>query len=177
VRAVELLRGAGERLLRLPRIAAWAWIAAWLALIWWGSSFPGTARPSPWPLSVLSNSVHAPEFGLLAAWLALLAPRRDGWPALDARARAAIALAVLACGATDELHQHYLTPGRDLSLLDLVTDVAGALAALEIVAYLGRADRSGRGLSGRLAAAAAVSFACGALAVFVPRCFPGVGWL
>lgn len=177
LQVVSLLRALGDRLLRLPRPLAWAWVVAWLALIWWLSSFHGGTRPPSLGLAIGANALHAPLFGLLAAWLTLIAPRREGWPALDRRARIAIVLAVAAYGVVDELHQHYFSPGRDLSVLDLVTDVAGALVTLEIVAWLGRAEGGLRGLSLRLAAAASVSFACGALAVLVPRCFPGVSWL
>jgi hypothetical protein len=125
---------------------------------------------------VLSNSVHAPEFGLFAAWLSLLVARRGGWPDLRPRVRLAITSVVAACGAFDELHQHLWTPGRDLSVLDLLTDLLGATATLEIVAYLGREDRSRAGLAARLALAALAALTGGAISTFVPRCFPQVWW-
>lgn len=123
-------------------------------------------------MHVLSNSAHAPLFGILAACIALLLPREHGWPRIDARARWIIACVVAVAGICDELHQS-LVPGRDLSVLDVGTDVAGACAALEIVAALGREHAR---LAPRFVVAACVSFAAGAIATFVPRCFPTVTW-
>ena len=162
-------------LLALPRPAAWALCVAWCDLITWSSSRPASVEPSPWWWGVLSNGAHAPLFGLLASWVALLVPRERGWPALGTGARIGVCLAIAALGVADELHQSNV-PGRDMSALDVLTDVAGAAASLEIVAFLGRAERPAAGLGARLALAALVSLACGALATWVPVCFPGVGW-
>ncbi len=171
----SILRRAGEVLLGLPRVGAWLLCAGWYGGITWLSARPGDAEPSPWWLSVLSNGAHAPLFGLLACWLTLLLPRSDGWPHLDRSRRMLVCTVIALCGAVDEWHQSH-TPGRDMSVLDLWTDVAGAAISLELVAYSARRDGARRGLGIRLASAAGVSLACGALATFLPRCFPGVGW-
>ena len=164
-----------EALLGLPRAGAWTLVAAWCALITLLSSQPGSAEPSAWIWSVLSNGAHAPEFGLLAAWLSLLAPRREGWPDLRARVRLAVVATVAGLGLSDELHQG-LTPGRDLSIFDLLTDVVGAALMLELIAYLARREAKLSGFAARFALAACAAFACGALATFVPRCFPDIAW-
>lgn len=162
-------------LLALPRPAAWALCVAWCAFITWCSSRPASIEPSPWWWGVLSNGAHGPLFGLLACWIALLVPRECGWPALGTGARIGVCLAIAALGVADELHQSTV-PGRDMSVLDVLTDVAGAAASLEIVAFLGRAERPAAGLGTRLALAALVSLGCGALATWVPVCFPDVRW-
>ena len=162
-------------LIALPRPAAWGLCLGWYGLVGWLSSRPGSAEPSPWWWNVLSNGAHAPLFGLLACWIALLAPRERGWPALRAPVRLGVCAAIALLGVVDELHQSTV-PGRDLSVLDVLTDVAGAAVSLEIVAFLGRSSSSSQGLWARLALAAATSLACGALATWLPLCFPGVGW-
>lgn len=149
---------------------AGAWYAGICAL----SARPGSSEPAAWPWRVLSNAAHGPLFGILAAALGLLLARDDrGWPRLDgARARGVLA-AVVALGTLDELHQS-VRPLRDGSLFDVVTDVAGAWAALSIVAALAR---PGTSPLARLALAALISVAAGALATFGPSCFPGATWL
>lgn len=172
---VTRLAALGGALLRWPRAASWALCSGWYGAIWALSEQPGRAEPGHGFVSVLSNGAHGPLFGLLACWLALLVPRRAGWPVLSAAVRGALLLGIAALGTLDELHQSF-TPRRDFSLLDVLTDVAGAAAALEIVAFLGRERPPPRGLALRLGLAAAISLACGALASFLPRCFPSVGW-
>lgn len=162
-------------LLALPRPAAWGLCAAWCALITWSSSRPASVQPSPWWWSIFTNGAHAPLFGLLACWIALLVPRERGWPVLGAATRLGVCAAIALLGIADELHQSTV-PGRDLSVLDVLTDVAGAAVSLELVAHLGTPGRSAASLGVRLALAAATSLACGALATWVPVCFPGVGW-
>lgn len=172
MRAATPLHRAARALLRLPRAGAWGLCLAWYALICGLSSRPGSVEPSHWSMQVLSNAAHAPLFGLLAAWIALLLPRRDGWPDLGPRGRAVLLGAIALLGALDELHQA-LTPGRDLSLFDLGTDLTGAAATLHIVAGL---TRAGARVVPRLGLAACASFVAGACATFVPRCFPDVAW-
>jgi hypothetical protein len=171
-----LLRALGERLVRLPRAGAWLLVLGWGAAITWMSSRAGTPRPMHWSLGVLFNGAHAVEFGLLAAWMSLLVGRRDGWPDLRPRRRAALLALVLVAGALDELHQHLWARGRNLSATDLVTDVAGAAATLEIVDYLGRPERNRRGLLARLALAALAATLAGGLSTAASRCFPDLWW-
>jgi hypothetical protein len=174
---LNLARASGARLCAMPRGLAWTWAAAWYGLIWLASSRPGGVEPTSLAWIVLSNSAHAPLFGLWAVSLSVLAPRERGWPALTPRACAAILAAVLVGGLADELHQHYLSPGRDFSVLDLGTDVLGAALSLALVAHVSSGVATPAGLLRRLALAAAGSFAAGAVATFLPSCFPGVGWL
>ncbi|MBM3991310.1 MAG: hypothetical protein FJ298_09945 [Planctomycetes bacterium] len=165
----------GLWLLALPRPVAWGLCLAWYALVTWLSSRQGGIEPRPWWWVTLSNGAHAPLFGLLACWLALLVPRERGWPALRAPVRVTLCALIALLGFVDELHQS-IVPGRDMSALDVLTDVAGAAVALEFVAHLGAEARRGAGLWARLALAVATSLACGALATWLPLCFPGVGW-
>ena len=169
------LRALAEALLRLPRAGAWTLVLGWCALITWMSSQPGSVEPRHWIWPVLSNSAHSVEFGLLAAWLSLLLPRVGGWPDLRVRKRLLLAATVLGLALADELHQG-LTPDRDLSVFDVLTDLVGSFATLSIVAYLGRADGTRAGIAARLALAALAGLAAGALATVVPRCFPGIAW-
>lgn len=169
------MRAFARWLLGLPTPAAWGLCLAWFALVWWLSSRPASLEPSAWYGPILSNGAHAPLYGLFACWLALLVPRRGGWPALSGPVRAGLLVAIAVLGTVDELHQSSV-PGRDPSVLDLVTDLVGAGVSLEIVAFLGRERTRPGGLALRLSLAAAVSLACGALATWVPVCFPGIGW-
>lgn len=168
-----LLRRAGERFLAWPRAVSWLPATAWYGCIWLLSSRHGSTEPTHWIFYVLSNGAHAPLFGVMAAFLALLAPRRDGWPDLAWPMQRRLVLAILALGMLDELHQS-VTPGRDFSVLDVLTDVTGALLTLWILAAIGRPRA---GVAWRFALAAAVTFGCGAIATFAPRCFPGLDWL
>lgn len=170
-------RGLGRWLCAAPHSLALALCAAWYGLIWLSSSRAGSDEPSSDALQVLSNSAHAPLFGLWAAWMALLAPRVGGWPALKGSARTAILGCVALGGLVDETHQALWSIGRDFSLLDIGTDLVGAWLALRLVEYLARPEATAAGWRVALLFAAVGSFAAGALATFVPRCFPGVGWL
>lgn len=167
----------GRRLCAAPRPLALALCAAWYGLIWISSSRPGSSEPSSLPWQVLSNAAHAPLFGLWAVWLSLLAPRRDGWPDLRGARRVAVLCAVAAGGLLDELHQHLWSHGRDFSVLDIVTDLVGAWLALRLVALAADEFASAGRWWKALLVAALGSFAAGACATLVPRCFPGVGWL
>ena len=170
-------RALGRRLCAWPRSVSLALCVAWYALIWLSSSRPGSSEPASLPWQILSNSAHAPLFGLWAAWLSLLAPRRAGWPYLRGVARSAVLFAVAVGGLLDELHQHLGARGRDFSVLDIATDLVGAWLALQLVALAGDEHARGRHWLAALVCAALGSFAAGACATLVPRCFPGVGWL
>lgn len=134
-----------------------------MALIWALSSHEPSGEPSPLFFNWLSNSGHAPLFGLLALWVAPLLPRRAGWPRLDAPRVALVLAGVLAYAVVDELHQSTV-PGRDATPWDIVTDLVGAACTLWVIAYLGRAGASERGLWLRLAAGVLLCGLAGALA-------------
>lgn len=171
------LRAIGTALQRIPR--GWAWLPAlaWAGLIWGLSSRSLPPLGAPGTLGrFFSNLAHAPEFGLLAVWLALAAPRRDGWPDLGPAAIATILLAVASYAIVDEVHQSF-TPHRDPSAFDVLTDVTGAFATLACIARAAGPRASSPGLRRSLALGLAACCACAALASLVPDLFPGQGWL
>jgi VanZ family protein len=175
--ALGLARALGARLQRLPRGAGAALALAWMALIWLVSgTTPATGMPQTGVKSWLVNLAHAPEFGLLALWLIVLAPRARGWPRLERRTSAVILLAVLAYALADELHQ-LSVPGRDPSLADVATDLAGGACVLAIARYAGAPGASERGLLLRAGAALAACCACATAATAVSRAFPDTWWL
>ncbi len=174
---LRFARALGRLLCAAPRPLALVLCAAWYGLIWLSSSRHGSSEPSSLAWQILSNSAHAPLFGLWAAWLSLLVPRDDGWPDLRGRSRTVLLLAVAVGGLLDELHQHLWSQGRDFSVLDILTDVVGAWFALRLVRLAGDATVDERRWLVALGLAVLGSFAAGACATLVPRCFPGVGWL
>ncbi len=171
-----LLRRTGSVLQQVPRARAWVPLAAWLAFIWLLSSSPSKAPGGSAAWGWAANLTHAALFGVLALWGALLAPRQGGWPVLDRRASLGLLGLVFAYGLLDELHQAAV-PGRDASLLDLFTDLSGAISVLGVARYAGRADASERGLATLLGSGILLCGLCAALATWLPFAFPGVGWL
>jgi len=149
-RTVSFLRGVGRALQRIPARLAWLPAGLWMGLIWVLSSLSADEGRVGHLTAFVSNLAHAPAFGLLALWLALLLPRAQGWPRLDRRAVLALLAVVLCYGAIDEWHQSF-TPGRDPSALDVLTDVVGGACTLWIVAYLSRPAAAEAGLWRRLA--------------------------
>ena len=161
---LAFLRGAGAVLQRWPRGLAWLPVGAWMALIWGLSSQEADHQVRPAWMGWISNLAHAPLFGLLALWLALALPRRDGWPRLDGRSVGVLVLFVGLWGVVDELHQSTV-PGRDATLPDVLTDLVGAACTLWIAAYVGSGQASEGGLWKRLglgisACSLAALFAC-----------------
>jgi hypothetical protein len=161
------LRRCGDALARVPRPLGALLALAWAAMIWHLSGGPAPAVPPTPPFVFLLNFAHAPLFGVLALFCALVLPRAapGGWPALSLPARAGVVLFVLAYAVADEWHQSR-TPGRSSTWHDVVTDVAGAAATLFAAAYLARADAGGAGLARRLALGLCACAAAAALAAF-----------
>ena len=105
---------------------------AWMGVLYWISSIPGTPSPEDpavyvvfhWTPPELQNALHVPAYAVLgAAWRRAL----DAWlRAPGARAYGAFAV-TSAYGLLDEWHQSFV-PGRYASLTDVALDVAGALA-------------------------------------------------
>jgi VanZ family protein len=174
---VRWLHSIGDALQRLPRAICWTLVAAWFGLISWLSSIPGSQVPSSRVWAVITNLGHAPLFGLLALWIALLVPRKGGWPDLIPAHVARVLAAIAAFGIADELHQNFFTPGRDMSVFDICTDLAGASAVLAVAHHVGRADSGARGLAWRCAVGLAACIACACAATFIPRMFPSLVWL
>lgn len=173
---VRLLRAIGARLALLPRTLAWLPIAGWMTLITGLSSIPGRAEPGGWWRGVLANGMHAPLYGLLALWMCLALPREDGWPRVDAAGALAVLGGVLAFSVVDELHQS-LTPGRDFSMCDVITNLTGAACVLWIARYVRGREAGDRGLLPRLAAGVGVCFCVAGLTTFLGERFPEIYWL
>jgi VanZ family protein len=124
----------------LATLLRWLPAALWAAVIFAGSSIPGSSIASGY-----SVYGHLSEYAVLAT-LVMLAERRRGL-------RTAIVVAVLACavyGVSDELHQAF-TPLRTPDPVDWLTDVAGAClgAAVFSTIALARARWRRRGLAGQ----------------------------
>ncbi len=151
------LRRVGEALLRLRREVVVLGILAWMGLIWTLSNQEPSDEPSTEFWNWLSNSAHAPLFGLLALWAALLLPRRADWPRFTAASVALLLAFVVGYGLLDEFHQSHV-PGRDPALTDVLTDLTGAACTLWIIAYTGTPSATERGLRARFALGI---FACG----------------
>lgn len=158
-----LLRGVGALLLALPRPLVGAACLGWMFLIWSLSKREGSDMPASgyWP--VLANLGHAFLFGILCLLLAalVLRPAAPAWPRLGARRILGLLAAVGAYGLIDEWHQSQV-PGREPSVLDLLTDLVGAACVLWIIAYVGRENAAAGGLRARLCVCV---FACVAAAV------------
>lgn len=161
------LRTTGSFLLRVPWPLALVLLAGWGLLIWDLSSkrAPLSGGDSPW-WELASNLAHAPLFGTLTLLIAALCLRRsDGiWPRPDARRVGLVLALALGYGVLDELHQSRV-PGRDASVLDVLTDLVSAVLVLWIVFTLGRRELAERQLVARLGLGIAVCVASAALAM------------
>ena len=105
------------KFLRARRGLNLALIIAWAALIFAGSSVPGSDLPGG--IDPYTTLMHAAEYSVLG-FLAL--------PCV--RGRNPLLLAVAACalwGFSDEFHQLFV-PGRTCSVRDAIVDVAGSAA-------------------------------------------------
>lgn len=170
---MEFLRSLVARSRAVPPVLGLALAAGWMGLIWALSSRPPSDLSLGTPTGAwVSNLAHGPEYAGLALWLALAARRAGADVAPAARAAFWIVLFCAAHGVVDELHQATV-PGRDASLLDVVTDVCGAAAAVFV---LRAADDRRRFARAILLGLAACSAAAG-LATFVPRLAPETTWL
>jgi hypothetical protein len=175
----SLLRELAGRLLGLPVAAGWALAGLWFALIWVASSAPASASGGHPAWGLAANLAHAPIYGILALWLVpaladSAAAGVAGPTRLPGRVRVKVLALVLLAGVVDELHQALGAAGRQASLLDLATDLAGAACALWLVALLERERVPAAELGRRLALAALACLAAAALATWAPRLWPGV---
>ena len=138
----RLLRVVGGFLVRIP----WPFVAVmwlgWGAVIFDLSSQSRRVADSKSPLwEWLSNLAHAPLFGLFALLTASLVLREPGggWPRWRPRRAALVVACTLLYGITDEWHQSTV-PGRDASILDVVTDLVAALMVVWVIAAVGRGE-------------------------------------
>lgn len=110
----------------LSRLALWAPVVLWAALIFALSSIPSLSTGlGAWDL-VLRKGAHVAEFAVLGALLAR-ALRREP---------AAVLLGSL-YAATDEVHQAFVA-GRQASALDWVIDTVGVVAGAALFARVSR---------------------------------------
>lgn len=118
-----------------PPWVRWLPALLWAAVIFIGSSFPGSAVPGG-----VSVYGHLGEYAVLG-WLVLMAERHRGF-----RTAALIAIVFAAVyGASDEIHQIFV-PMRSADPLDWLADVAGATIAVAAygagrIAHRGRVSR------------------------------------
>jgi len=173
---VRALRLAGGALLALSPGTRWIPAASWMALIFVLSTqqFPGSGPQGVgWGIAV--NGYHCFEYGVLALFLALFAPREQGWPKLRERQTFWIVFVAGLYGLSDEFHQHFV-PTRNSSLLDLLSDVVGAWLAVRAAARIGGVDYDPRILARIVGWGIPLCFACGALANWGAEWFPWVSW-
>lgn len=112
-------------------LVRWSLVAAWAAVIFAGSSVPGSSIPGGY-----SVYGHLGEYLVLGALVAL---------AVGGRTRTAVLVALVLCAiyaASDEIHQAFV-PMRTPDPLDWITDVAGAAVGAVSVA-LWTAHRAAR---------------------------------
>ncbi|MFT5051435.1 MAG: hypothetical protein ACI8QZ_002852 [Chlamydiales bacterium] len=160
------LRRVGQGLLRIPFPVSAVPCLVWAGLIWWLSSQAVIEPPPLVPhVPLLSNLVHAIEFGFLALWSVLLLPRRDDWPVLRRGNLVRCLVATLIYAVVDEWHQSFV-PNRDASLLDVLTDGVGIVSVLWVIAYLGDRRADTRGLGRRLGFGIAACVGAAWLATF-----------
>ena len=168
-----LLKRIESALLGFPRWLAWTLLCLWIALILALGAQPSSRVGVP-RLGFFFNLAHSVLYGLLALWLVLGLHRSEGrWPSPSSARRRCVLLAALTVGLVDEIHQASV-PGRDASVLDLVTDLAGASSAWMLIC-----SRTGEGrVSTRLLALAVLSCGLAALlATLLPGWIPSWGWL
>jgi hypothetical protein len=176
-RLARMLELVGRALAHVPRLLGVAIVVAWMALIWTVSAIPapnvGGGSPAG---AVLGNLGHAPEFGLLTLWVCLVLPRRDGWVVTETAVLRAVWLAVVVYACVDEVHQA-LTPHRDPSVLDVLTDGVAAAIVLGAVRTAGGRYADGAASARWIGWGALACLACAALATFVPALWPRAEWL
>ena len=102
----------------------WLPVAIWAALIFGASS---SSNLPDLPAHVTDKTVHAAIYAVLAG-LCLRALAGGCWAGVTMRVAVVSLLLATAYGATDELHQLFVT-GRTADLLDLRADLTGSAAA------------------------------------------------
>ncbi len=173
----RVLGGCGRALAHLPRLVGLVLALAWMRLIWFVSSVsPPNVGHGSAAGAVIGNLAHAPEFGLFTLWLCLLLPRRDRWIATEEWRLRIVWLAVFVYACVDEFHQA-LTPHRDPSVCDVLTDITAAACVLLCVRYAGGAHADSRKLARTLAWGLVACIVCACIASFIPALAPQWEWL
>ncbi len=151
-------------------------LVTWMVLLWGLSERPPNLVTHGSPsLAWFWNFSHAPAYGALALWLSI-ATRARGKP-LAATAREAfwIVSFALVHGVVDEIHQS-IVPGRDASVLDVVTDLCGAWTVVAVISAANAAAGT-RAVTRTLLFGLAACILSAAIATFVPYRFPEMTWL
>lgn len=167
-----ILEDIARALRARPRWTAWIALAAWVGFLFYMSS---QSPPEPRPTSTIlrawyMNLRHAPAYGLLATLILWsLARRGEPWASDRLRIVWAVALTTL-YGVSDEIHQSFV-PGRDASVLDLITDLVGALFALHLLRAVEQ-SRPGRAYVPILAWGVPACLAAALLATFGSDSWP-----
>ncbi|MBK7877659.1 MAG: VanZ family protein [Planctomycetes bacterium] len=161
----------------MPRALAPLCVLAWGGVIWLASSIqPPTIGQGDATGAILSNFLHAPEFGVLTLCVCLCLPRKDGWARTDAWRLQAIFVVVFVYAIVDEAHQGF-TPHRDPSVCDVLTDATAATCVLLAVRFGGGEHANVRNLSRTIAYGLLACLACACIASFVPELVPQWEWL
>lgn len=131
------LRRMGQAMLRVPRRFSWLPPLAWAGFIFGLSSHraPLGDLPGTGAMAFLGNLAHAFEFGVLLLLLVPLLPRVQGWVRWNRPMTVLLPVAVFLFAVSDEVHQS-MVPGRDASVFDLCTDLAGILCVYWVVRRL-----------------------------------------
>jgi hypothetical protein len=159
------LHRVGRGLLRIPRSLAWLPALGWAGVIFAMSSLraPLGDLPGSGLTAFLGNLGHAFEFGVLLLLLVPVLPRTDTWVVWNACTSKFLPGLAFLFAFSDELHQSQVR-GRDASVLDLCTDLAGILSVYYVVRLLERPDGGVPGLRSLLVKALVVCCVCAAAA-------------
>jgi VanZ family protein len=158
-----------------PAIGA-ALVVGWIALLWSLSERPPNLATQGSPsLAWFWNFSHAPAYGALALWLAIATRARGKVLVPTLRAAFWIVSFAVVHGVVDELHQS-VVPGRDASVLDILTDLCGS-STVAFVLWTTHAAAGTRSVARAALLGLAACILSGAVATFVPYLFPEITWL
>jgi len=125
---------------RISRLTGVTLIALMLAAVFF-LSLPGK---TVWQ-RVVQDGGHGPVFAVIAIALALMRMPRPGASTRSAAEYVQAFAAAVAIGVATELVQ-FFQPGRDVSLIDVMHDAAGAMLGLALLAIFERRTRPSPGL-------------------------------
>lgn len=108
----------------------------WMGIIFLGSSIPASNIPGA--PSIVSYVVHFFEYSILAY---LIAHAIKPIGRINLQQSLFILLFIVLFGLFDETHQLFVV-GREFSLLDLITDVAGVLIGLAVMYFFQKHQKS-----------------------------------
>ena len=151
-------------------------LVIWIALLWSLSERPPNIVTHGSPsLAWFWNFSHAPAYGALALWVAIATRPRGAVLVPTARAAFWIVAFAVVHGVVDEIHQS-IVPGRDASVLDIVTDLCGSWTVVAVL-WTAHAAAGTRSVVRALLLGLRACILAGAVATFVPALFPETTWL